>query len=96
LPCGCKQRRQWVKTRIVDPATGKLVQVLKTIRDPTMSLTNRLNEIERRLKGLEQWKDGIDAALDSALVEEVEQEAEPDRTLEGDQVGGERDQLQPL
>ena len=57
-----------------------------------MSLTKRLNEIERRLKELEQWKDGID----SALVEEVGQEAEPERTLNGDQVGGERDQLQPL
>jgi hypothetical protein len=93
MPCRCAERRQWIKTRIVDPATGKLVQVLKTIKDPTMSLTKRLNEIERRLKELEQWKDGIDAALaDEAGAEETVHV----ETLDGDQVCGERDQLQPL
>ena len=93
MPCRCAERRQWIKTRIVDPATGKLVQVLKTIKDPTMSLTKRLNEIERRLKELEKWKDGIDAALaDEAEAEETVHV----KTLDGDQVGGDRDQLQPL
>lgn len=93
MPCRCAERRQWVKTRVINPATGKLVQVLKIIKDQSMSLTKRLSNIEARLTALEQWKQGIEAEL---AQEEAEAEQKPELTLDGDQVGGERDQDQPL
>ncbi len=96
MPCRCAERRQWIKTRIVDPATGKLVQVLKTLKDPTMSLTDRLRKIEADIAELKQQRIEDRQSLE-ALVSALEDEAEdgedqPVITLDGESAGGERDQ----
>jgi hypothetical protein len=100
MPCRCAERRQWIKTRIVDPATGKLVQVLKTLKDPTMSLTERLRKIEADIAELKQHRIEDRRCLE-ALVSSLEDEAEQDEeqaalTLDGESAGGERDQSQGL
>lgn len=100
MPCRCKERREWIKTRIVDPATGKLVQVLKTLKDTNMSLTDRLRKIEADIADLKRRADERDEALTNLLdVWDTEAEGEseePARTLDGETFGGERDQTQPL
>ncbi len=58
-----------------------------------MSLSKRLNDMERRIQALEAWKASIEQAI------EAEDEADnpaPTLTLDGESAGGERDQDQPL
>lgn len=105
MPCRCAERRQWIKTRIVDPATGKLVQVMKTLRNPTMSLTERLRKIEgdiaelkRQMEEAGRFMIRIVDLIDTHMTQpdDPEEPGVPERTLDGDQVGGERDQTQSL
>lgn len=58
-----------------------------------MTLAKRLNDMERRIKALEEWKGTVEAAIEA---EEADDQPEPERTLDGEQVGGERDQNQAL
>ena len=68
-----------------------------------MSLTDRLRKIEARLTTLEDRADQGEQTQ-AALVDAVEQvaaaddegKAEPTRTLDGEEAGGERDQSQEL
>ena len=60
-----------------------------------MSLTKRLNDMERRIRELEQWKEGIELVLAHELADSDEHEG-PALTLDGDPAGGERDQSQSL
>lgn len=58
-----------------------------------MSLQHRLSAMERRIRELEDWKATVEAAIEA---EEADQHGEPERTLDGDQAGGERDQMESL
>lgn len=58
-----------------------------------MSLQHRLSAMERRIRELEDWKATVEAAIEA---EEAEQQGEPERTLDGDQAGGERGQMESL
>ena len=99
MPCRCKERREWITTRIVDPVTGKLVRIYKAIRKPTMSLTERLKKIESDIAELKQQlvetSQGLGLLLQSLEDEEADEE-QPERTLDGEAVGGERDQSREL
>lgn len=55
-----------------------------------MSLQKRLSTIEARLRKLEEWKGHVEE-----LVEDEESPA-PERTLDGHEAYGERDQDRPL
>jgi hypothetical protein len=55
-----------------------------------MTLSKRLASMEGRLKALEAWKGVVEEA-----IEEEDQE-HPERTLDGDESPGERDQDQTL
>lgn len=55
-----------------------------------MSLQKRLSTIEARLRALEAWKGHVED-----LVEDEEQQP-PERTLDGQEAYGERDQNEPL
>lgn len=73
--------------------------MLKTIKDPTMSLTDRLRKIEADITELKrQQQDIVQALTDlSNALDEGEEEAEPpELTLDGEQAGGERDTSQGL
>lgn len=61
-----------------------------------MSLQHRLNAMERRIKELEDWKASIHAAIEAEDQAEQDDQHEPIRTLDGQVMGGERDQNQPL
>ena len=56
-----------------------------------MSLQHRLNAMERRIRELEEWRASIEQA-----IEDEEAPDEPIRTLDGEQDGGERDQMESL
>lgn len=60
-----------------------------------MSLGKRLNEMERRIRELEQWKDGIEQALMQEQTD-PEDQGEVPLTLDGEAAGGERDRFQSL
>ena len=55
-----------------------------------MSLQKRLSAIEGRLRKLEEWKGHVEELVDE------EESPQPERTLDGDEAYGERDQDQPL
>lgn len=68
-----------------------------------MSLTNRLRDMERRISQLEarvgkgeQVQEALVDAVEAAAGEEEETSDVPTMTLDGEFVGGERDQSQPL
>ena len=64
-----------------------------------MSLSKRLNEMERRLAALEQrmaTQDQFMEHVNDALAQEEEADEQPQLTLDGEAMGGERDQTQPL
>lgn len=58
-----------------------------------MSLSKRLNEMERRIQTLEAWKASIEQAIEA---EDETDNPTPTLTLYGEEAGGERDQDQPL
>jgi len=58
-----------------------------------MSLAKRLNEMERRIRELQDWRASIEAAI---AAEEEEDRPAPQIDLDGDLVPGERDQTQSL
>lgn len=58
-----------------------------------MSLSKRLNEMERRIQTLEAWKASIEQAIEA---EDETDNPTPTLTLDGEEAGGERDQDQPL
>lgn len=60
-----------------------------------MSLAKRLNQMEGRIRALEEGQ-AMHAQVIEAAVEEAEEEEAPELTLDGEQHGGERDQDQPL
>lgn len=68
-----------------------------------MSLAKRLQQMEARIKGLEEQVAGLTDnqerivdAIEAGADEGDEQEAQPERDLDGNVYGGERDQTQSL
>ena len=55
-----------------------------------MTLAKRLNDMEARLRDMEQWRASIDEALQD------EEEEQPILTLDGEYTPGDRDQDAPL
>jgi hypothetical protein len=60
-----------------------------------MSLAKRLNQMEARIRALEEGQ-ALHAQVIEAAVEEAEEVDQPQLTLDGEEHGGERDQDQPL
>ena len=62
-----------------------------------MSLSKHLNELERRIRELERWKEDVEQAIaEEEAAAAAADDPDPGVSLDGDPNGADRDQSQSL